>query len=164
MVRLSGKLITCFVEVRQFSWYYRSIVNGLRDEDAESSYASRSSFASDNSMQPQPDGVQVFFREHGRAGSKGSNSSFLARKKFSPGQSRPETKVQVKRLCYFRSLILSCAGVLQFFQPNWSSHRESLGRTGGWLVQLRAHQSSRSLKPFVVSFRRGHALDCGRTS
>jgi hypothetical protein len=70
-----------------------SIVNGLRDEDVESIYASRNSFASsDNSTQPA-DGVQVFFKEHGRAGSKGSNSSFLSRKKLPPGHTRPETKV-----------------------------------------------------------------------
>jgi hypothetical protein len=71
----------------------RSIVNGLRDEDVESSYASRSSFASDNSTQQQADGVQIFFKEHNRASSKGSNSSFLARKKHPPGKARPETKV-----------------------------------------------------------------------
>lgn len=75
---------------------YRSIVNGLRDEDTESTYASRSSFASDSSMHASTDGVQVFFKEHGRVGSKGSNSSFLARKKFAPGNNRPETKVSTK--------------------------------------------------------------------
>jgi serine/arginine repetitive matrix protein 2 len=73
-------------------------VNGLRDEDFDSSYASRSSFASDNSMQQPADGVQVFFKEHSRSGSKGSNSSFLAHKKLFPGKTRPETKVQVE--CY----------------------------------------------------------------
>jgi hypothetical protein len=71
-----------------------SIVNGLRDDDAESIYASRTSFASDYSMQqPQAEGVQVLFKEHARAGSKGSNSSFLSRKRHSSGKNRPETKV-----------------------------------------------------------------------
>lgn len=74
--------------------YIRSIVNGLRDEDAESVYASRNSFASDYSMQPpNGDGVQVVFKEHNRAGSKGSNSSFLSRKRLPTGKNRPETKV-----------------------------------------------------------------------
>lgn len=70
-------------------------MNGLRDEDAESMYASRTSFASDYSVAPQQtaEGVQVLFKEHARTGSKGSSSSFLSRKKTSAGKNRPETKV-----------------------------------------------------------------------
>jgi hypothetical protein len=94
--RLSGKLYQVFFCLdRNPRIIYRSIVNGLRDEDFESSYAGRSSFASDNSMQ-QPADVQVFFKEHGRSGSKGSNSSFLARKKLPPAKNRPETKVRLE--------------------------------------------------------------------
>lgn len=68
-----------------------SIVNGLRDEDDDAdAYANRASFASEYSIREGGDGVQVFFKEHGR---KGSSSSFLPRKKPVPGNSRPETKV-----------------------------------------------------------------------
>ncbi|KAJ7083828.1 hypothetical protein C8R43DRAFT_1052001 [Mycena crocata] len=68
-----------------------SIVNGLRDEDDDTDgYANRASFASEYSVREGGDGVQVFFKEHGR---KGSSSSFLPRKKIVPGKSRPETKV-----------------------------------------------------------------------
>lgn len=73
----------------------RSIVNGLRDDDVESLYASRSSFASDYSpAEPGANGVQVLFKEHNRTGSKGSTSSFLSRKKSNTGKNRPETKVR----------------------------------------------------------------------
>ncbi|KAJ6496532.1 hypothetical protein C8R47DRAFT_1114440 [Mycena vitilis] len=68
-----------------------SIVNGLRDEDDDTDgYANRASFASEYSIREGGDGVQVFFKEHGR---KGSGSSFLPRKKAAPSKSRPETKV-----------------------------------------------------------------------
>ncbi|KAJ7694217.1 hypothetical protein B0H17DRAFT_1168683 [Mycena rosella] len=69
-----------------------SIVNGLRDEDDDGDgYANRASFASEYSVREGAgDGVQVFFKEHGR---KGSSSSFLPRKKVVTGKSRPETKV-----------------------------------------------------------------------
>ncbi|KAJ7273564.1 hypothetical protein B0H12DRAFT_1090007 [Mycena haematopus] len=69
-----------------------SIVNGLRDEDDDlDRYANRASFASEYSVREGAgDGVQVFFKEHGR---KGSGSSFLPRKKVLTGMSRPETKV-----------------------------------------------------------------------
>jgi hypothetical protein len=68
-------------------------VNGLRDDDAESLWGNRASFASDTSLR-EPNGVngtgvQVLVKEHSR---KNSNPSFLSRKK-SQGRSRPETKV-----------------------------------------------------------------------
>lgn len=69
----------------------RSIVNGLRDDDTESLYASRTSFASEYSVREGTDeGVQVFFKEHAR---KNSGASF-PRKKPLPGMARPETKVR----------------------------------------------------------------------
>jgi len=69
-------------------------VNGLRDDDVESTYASRISFSSDYSAPRQAgDGGQVFFREHSRTSSKGSMSSFLSRKKSPTGKTRPETKI-----------------------------------------------------------------------
>ncbi|KAJ7489857.1 hypothetical protein B0H11DRAFT_2010682 [Mycena galericulata] len=69
-----------------------SIVNGLRDDDDDTDgYANRASFASEYSIREGAgDGVQVFFKEHGR---KGSSSSFLPRKKTVTNKSRPETKV-----------------------------------------------------------------------
>jgi serine/arginine repetitive matrix protein 2 len=72
----------------------RSIVNGLRDEDEESYYGNRASFVSEYSVRDE--GVQLFFKEHGRTGSKDSQSSFLSRKKATPtsAQKRPETKVR----------------------------------------------------------------------
>jgi serine/arginine repetitive matrix protein 2 len=73
----------------------RSIVNGLRDDDLESAYASRTSLTSEYSLRDNSDGLQVFVKEHGKSASKGSSSSFLSRKKPSQSKSRPETKVRV---------------------------------------------------------------------
>ncbi|KAF8843621.1 hypothetical protein BDN67DRAFT_964101 [Paxillus ammoniavirescens] len=70
-----------------------SIVNGLRDDDIESLYASRTSLGSDYSTQENGDGIQISVKEHARSISKGSNSSFLSRKKPSQNKNRPETKV-----------------------------------------------------------------------
>lgn len=70
-----------------------SIVNGLRDEDTESVYASRASFASEYSTRDNAEGVQVFVKGHSKSASKGSNSSFLSRKRLSQGKDRPDTKV-----------------------------------------------------------------------
>lgn len=70
-----------------------SIVNGLRDDDLESVYASRTSLTSEYSMRDNTEGLQVFVKEHGRSTSKGSGSSFLSRKKPSQSKNRPETKV-----------------------------------------------------------------------
>ena len=70
----------------------RSIVNGLRDEDDESYYGNRASFVSEYSVRDE--GVQLFFKEHGRTGSKDSQSSFLSRKKPTLAQKRPDTKVR----------------------------------------------------------------------
>lgn len=80
--------------------FYRSIVNGLRDDDAESAYGDRASFTSEYS---QNEAVKVFFKEHGRKSSKGSATSFLSRKK----NPRPETKVSWE--IGLPSLSLHCA-------------------------------------------------------
>ncbi|KAG7092396.1 hypothetical protein E1B28_008753 [Marasmius oreades] len=70
------------------------IVNGLRDDDADSLYTGRTSFASDYD---NDEGVQLFFKEHARSGSKGSASSFISRRKSVKGNGgnavRPDTKV-----------------------------------------------------------------------
>jgi hypothetical protein len=75
----------------------RSIVNGLREDDLDESYENRQSFASDLSGEQSVEGVQVFFKEHTRQASKGSNHSFLTRmykkpRSPNPGALRPETK------------------------------------------------------------------------
>lgn len=71
----------------------RSIVNGLRDDDMDSVFPNRASFASNYSSQDGNEPVQVRFRQHGRSGSTGSTSSFaLSSKKLQPGSVRPETK------------------------------------------------------------------------
>lgn len=73
-------------------------MNGLRDDDAESFYGNRASFASEYSLkESNNEGVQVYFKDHGRSGSKGSVSSFLSRKKqqSAPANNRPETKVSI---------------------------------------------------------------------
>ncbi|KAG1754462.1 hypothetical protein EDB19DRAFT_1844377 [Suillus lakei] len=69
-----------------------SIVNGLRDDDLESVYASRTSLASEYSLRDNTEGLQVFVKEHGRSTSKSSGSSYLSRKKPSQSKNRPETK------------------------------------------------------------------------
>ncbi|KIP07966.1 hypothetical protein PHLGIDRAFT_35191 [Phlebiopsis gigantea 11061_1 CR5-6] len=69
-----------------------SIVNGLRDDDTDSFFDNRQSFASEYSGE----GVKVSFKEHGRKSSKSSNASFLSRKKVQQpisASQRPETKV-----------------------------------------------------------------------
>jgi len=69
-----------------------SIVNGLRDDDADSFYGNRASFASEYSLkESNSEGVQVYFKDHGRAPSRGSVGSLVSRKK-QPTQ-RPETKI-----------------------------------------------------------------------
>ena len=73
----------------------RSIVNGLRDDDAESFYGDRASFYSEYSVKDN-DNVKLFFKEHERKTSKGSINSFLTRKKSvqqPKATARPETKV-----------------------------------------------------------------------
>ena len=81
-------------DIKRSNLIHRSIVNGLRDDDEESFYGNRASFVSEYSLRDN-EGVQVFFKEHGRKGSKDSQaSSFLSRKKPTQGSKRPETKVR----------------------------------------------------------------------
>jgi hypothetical protein len=70
----------------------RNIVNGLRDDD-ESIYTGRSSFASE--YEASDEGMKVFFKEHGRSGSRGSTSSYLSPKKSQGSGVRPETQVRL---------------------------------------------------------------------
>ncbi|OAX39192.1 hypothetical protein K503DRAFT_856203 [Rhizopogon vinicolor AM-OR11-026] len=84
-----------------------SIVNGLRDDDLESAYASRTSLTSEYSLRENPEGLQVFVKEHGRSASKSSNSSFLSRKKPSQNRTRPDTKVFYSSSAHIGRLIES---------------------------------------------------------
>lgn len=68
-----------------------SIVNGLREDDAESFHASRTS--SPDYSRENRDDMQIFVREHARSASKGSSSSFVSLKKAYQGKNRPETKI-----------------------------------------------------------------------
>jgi len=105
----------------------RSIVNGLRDEDDESYYGNRASFVSEYSVRDE--GVQLFFKDHGRTGSKDSQSSFLSRKKATLAQKRPDTKVRrVSKFTWIRvGMSLSAPpGLLQFGGSNRTPHRQPL--------------------------------------
>ncbi|RXW20996.1 hypothetical protein EST38_g4867 [Candolleomyces aberdarensis] len=71
-----------------------NVVNGLRDDDDESLYTGRNSVGSEYSTRESGENnMQVFVKEHVRGSSKGSNASFVSRKKPSGGKARPETKV-----------------------------------------------------------------------
>jgi serine/arginine repetitive matrix protein 2 len=73
---------------------HRSIVNGLRDDEGdEGFYGDRLSFASEYSMHDSSEGVELFFKEHARTGSKDSAASYLSRRSKKP-INRPETKVR----------------------------------------------------------------------
>ena len=89
----------------------RSIVNGLRDDDTESFYDNRQSFASEYSGE----GVKVSFKEHGRKSSKSSNASFLSRRKQQQPTSasqRPETKVcTINNAAWPRLLLMASSQV-----------------------------------------------------
>ena len=83
---------------------FRSIVNGLRDDDGESFYGDRASFYSEYSVKDDSN-MKLFFKEHERKSSKGSVNSFLSRKKSQQqpkGAARPETKVGVHVACSVR--------------------------------------------------------------
>ncbi|KAG9318868.1 hypothetical protein JVU11DRAFT_975 [Chiua virens] len=68
------------------------IVNGLRDDDIDSVYASRTSMGSDHSTGENGDSVQLLFKEH-RSASRNSGPSINSRKRSSQSKSRPDTKV-----------------------------------------------------------------------
>ncbi|KIK59838.1 hypothetical protein GYMLUDRAFT_44306 [Collybiopsis luxurians FD-317 M1] len=113
-----------------------SIVNGLRDDDTDSLYAGRSSFQSDYD---NDESVQVLVKDHTRSGSKGSNSSFLSRRKLAQPKNRPETKVfytssaQIGRLIENLSRGMD-AGTFNFSQGQsdytMSSSSSMTGQTG----------------------------------
>lgn len=83
---------------------------------------SRASLASEYSTRENGEGgLQVFVKEHGRSGSKGSNSSFLSRKRTLQGQQRPETKVST---CTVTPRCSTYTGIPQVFY----SSSEQIGR------------------------------------
>ncbi|KAJ7582846.1 hypothetical protein C8J56DRAFT_955897 [Mycena floridula] len=100
-----------------------SIVNGLRDDDSDSVYHGRASFASEY----EPDeGMKVFFKEHARNSSKGSGSSFVSRKKPQTDQ-RPNTQIYVTPSAHIGRLIEDLsqgleAGSFNFAAANGFGH------------------------------------------
>lgn len=106
------------------------IINGLRDDDAESQYR-RTSFDSEYST---ADGMQVFFKE--RRGSKGSVASFVSRKKSAVP--RPETKVFYSSSAQIGKLIENLSSGLEAgsfnFQPTHTKSA-SHGSDVPWLVE-----------------------------
>ncbi|KII89004.1 hypothetical protein PLICRDRAFT_160024 [Plicaturopsis crispa FD-325 SS-3] len=126
-----------------------SIVNGLRDDDLESNFGSRASFASEYSLRDtSADAVQVFFKDHTRKTSKDSNSSYVSRSKklAPPGAHRPETKVfysssaQIGRLIENMSQGME-AGSFNIMpdMPTTHSHSSSFQSGSGmhWTVEER---------------------------
>jgi hypothetical protein len=98
-------------------------VNGLRDSNADSLYASRTSFASDYSSghDAGAQGLKVLFKEHARKGSKDSAVSQQSRDQVVVQQSsnRPETKVL--QCCYTNMLEYQAdtlIGILQLVSTN----------------------------------------------
>lgn len=139
----------------------RSIVNGLRDDDTESFYGSRTSFASEYSVREpngsNNDGMQVFVKEHGAKG--GGNPTFLSRKK-SQTKSRPETKVGISFWGGGWCVLNWWQGFLQFVCADRASDRESITRNGSRVIQL---LTWRSPSCFLRSLW-GVALDGRRTT
>jgi hypothetical protein len=69
-------------------------VNGLRDDDVESTYQNRVSFASEYSVQEtSSEGLQVMFKERANAESR---NSFAPPKTLVNGKARPETKASLR--------------------------------------------------------------------
>jgi serine/arginine repetitive matrix protein 2 len=93
-------------------------VNGLRDDDTESFYGNRASFASEYSLrESNSEGVQVYFKEHARSSSRGSINPLVPRKKQpSPGLNRPETKVRFLTSCV--SEAAEPSGIQVFFSSS----------------------------------------------
>jgi serine/arginine repetitive matrix protein 2 len=70
-------------------------VNGLRDDDVESAYPSRGSYASEYSAGASAsEGVQILFKDHTRSESKSSSSSYAPRRQHQ-AKDRPDTKVNI---------------------------------------------------------------------
>ncbi|KAH9063722.1 hypothetical protein EDB83DRAFT_2519878 [Lactarius deliciosus] len=127
-----------------------SIVNGLRDDDEESFYGNRASFVSEYSLRDN-EGVQVFFKEHGRKGSKDSQASFVSRKKPAQGPKRPETKVFFSSSAQIGRLIdnLSHGAEAGSFNILPSAHahasRPSESSSAHWTVEERLEHMLSSL-------------------
>lgn len=75
--------------------------------------------------------MQVYFKEHGRSGSKDSKNSFISRKKqpAAATDTRPETKVSILAVTAFTVADGERIGLLQQLRAHWSTHREPLERT-----------------------------------
>jgi hypothetical protein len=127
-----------------------SIVNGLRDDDEESVYGNRASFVSEYSLRDN-EGVQVFFKEHGRKGSKDSQASFLSRnKKTAQGAKRPETKVFFSSSAQIGRLIDNLsqgaeAGSFNILPGAHAPSRPSESSSADWTVEERLENMLSSL-------------------
>jgi hypothetical protein len=117
----------------------RNVVNGLRDEDDESLYTGRNSIGSEYSTQENGGNMQVFVKGHGRTSSKGSQTSFMSRKKMSGAKSRPETKVRIQLQAprtLFSHSRRGLLGPLWVPGANWSPDRECFSRHGFRVIQF----------------------------
>ncbi|KAI6103551.1 hypothetical protein F5141DRAFT_1189864 [Pisolithus sp. B1] len=106
-----------------------SIVNGLREDDVDSFYASRAS--SPDCSRENRDDMQIFVREHTRSASKGSSSSFVSLKKAYQSKNRPETKEWTADSFNFIPGHLSDRSSPSSFQS---------GADGHWTVEERLEQ------------------------
>lgn len=124
-----------------------SIVNGLREDDVDSFYASRAS--SPDCSRENRDDMQIFVREHTRSASKGSSSSFVSLKKAYQSKNRPETKVYYSSSAQIGRLIENLSQGMDSgsfnFIPGHLSDRSSpssfqSGADGHWTVEERLEQ------------------------
>ncbi|TFK27392.1 hypothetical protein FA15DRAFT_666475 [Coprinopsis marcescibilis] len=121
------------------------IVNGLRDDDDESVYTGRNSVSSEYSTRETTEGLQVFVKEHVRAGSKGSNSSFVSRKKGNGGKARPETKVMYSSPEQVAHLIEQLSHGMEAGSFNFLPYRDSGSSSGPRSSAGLGHSATSSL-------------------
>lgn len=130
-----------------------SIVNGLREDDVDSFYASRAS--SPDCSRENKDDMQIFVRDHTRSTSKGSSSSFVSLKKAYQGKNRPETKVYYSSSAQIGRLIENLSQGMDSgsfnFIPGHLSDRSSpssfqSGADGHWTVEERLEQLLGSMR------------------
>ncbi|KAF8061571.1 hypothetical protein FPV67DRAFT_1563871 [Lyophyllum atratum] len=129
-----------------------NIVNGLREDDDDdvSVYTRRTSFASEYYPRGTngDGGLQVFVKEHGRSGSKGSTSSILRR---TQGKSRPETKLRRTRQV-FHSPTEDIGRLIQDLLKTWKQGLSTLPLAQG-------HSNSSSLSTNDLTWTLEERLD-----
>jgi serine/arginine repetitive matrix protein 2 len=101
-------------------------VNGLRDDDTESTYQNRVSFASEYSVQEASnEGLQVMFKEHANAESR---NSFTPPKALVNGKARPETKASLRFPLTFQACDQTFLQVFYISSANIGQLIENLSR------------------------------------